>query len=141
MRPKIYLSGCCRTISSTGSNGNLLSAMRLLLRWLIMAASIIIAAYFIPGVRVDSFFSALWVALFLGVVNILIRPVLLFITLPINILTLGLFTFVINAALILLASWVIKGFDVGGFWWALLYGIILSVVNYLINLIVQSKDD
>lgn len=114
--------------------------MRLLLRWLIMAASIIIAAYFIPGVRVDSFFSALWVALFLGVVNILIRPVLLFITLPINILTLGLFTFVINAALILLASWVIKGFDVGGFWWALLYGIILSVVNYLINLIVQPKD-
>lgn len=114
--------------------------MRLLLKWLIMAASIIIAAYFIPGVMVGSFFSALWVALFLGVVNILVRPVLIFITLPINILTLGLFTFVINAVLILLTSSVIKGFEVAGFWWALLYSIVLSLVNYIINLIVQPKD-
>lgn len=114
--------------------------MGLLLKWLIMAASIIIAAYFIPGVRVGSFFSALWVALFLGVVNILVRPVLILITLPINILTLGLFTFVINAVLILLASSVIKGFEVADFWWALLYSIVLSAVNYIINLIVQPKD-
>ncbi|MDD3846527.1 MAG: phage holin family protein [Syntrophorhabdaceae bacterium] len=115
--------------------------MRLLLKWLIMAASIIVAAYFIPGVRVGSFFSALWVALFLGVVNILIRPILILITLPINILTLGLFTFVINAALILLASSVIKGFEVAGFWWALLYSIVLSVINSLLNLIVQPQQD
>lgn len=114
--------------------------MRLLLKWLIMAASIIIAAYFIPGVRVGSFLSALWVALFLGIVNILIRPILIIITLPINILTLGLFTFVINAALILLASSVIKGFEVAGFWWALLYSIVLSVVNSLLNLILPKKD-
>jgi putative membrane protein len=115
--------------------------MGLLLKWLIMAASIIIAAYFIPGVRVGSFFSALWVALFLGVVNILVRPVLILITLPINILTLGLFTFVINAVLILLASSVIKGFEVAGFWWALLYSVVLSAVNYIINLIVQPRED
>ncbi|HBL23500.1 MAG TPA: hypothetical protein DDZ40_05220 [Deltaproteobacteria bacterium] len=114
--------------------------MRLLLKWLIMAASIIIAAYFIPGVRVGSFLSALWVALFLGIVNILIRPILILITLPINILTLGLFTFVINAALILLASSVIKGFEVAGFWWALLYSIVLSVVNSLLNLVLPKKD-
>ena len=114
--------------------------MRLLLKWLIMAASIIIAAYFIPGVRVGSFLSALWVALFLGIVNILIRPILILVTLPINILTLGLFTFVINAALILLASSVIKGFEVAGFWWALLYSIVLSVVNSLLNLILPKKD-
>jgi len=105
-----------------------------------MAASIIIAAYFIPGVRVGSFLSALWVALFLGIVNILIRPILILITLPINILTLGLFTFVINAVLILLASSVIKGFEVAGFWWALLYSIVLSVVNSLLNLILPKKD-
>ncbi|NLT21591.1 MAG: phage holin family protein [Syntrophorhabdus sp.] len=115
--------------------------MGLLLKWLIMAASIIIAAYFIPGVRVGSFFSALWVALFLGVVNVLVRPVLILITLPINILTLGLFTFVINAVLILLASSVIKGFEVAGFWWALLYSVVLSAVNYIINLIVQPRED
>lgn len=114
--------------------------MRLLLKWLIMAASIIIAAYFIPGVRVGSFLSALWVALFLGIVNILIRPILILITLPINILTLGLFTFVINAALILLASSVIKGFEVAGFWWALLYSVVLSVVNSLLNLILPKKE-
>jgi len=114
--------------------------MGLLLKWLIMAASIIIAAYFIPGVRGGRFFSALWGALFLGVVNVLVRPVLIFITLPINILTLGLFTFVINAVLILLASSVIKGFEVAGFWWALLYSVVLSVVNYIINLIVQPKE-
>jgi putative membrane protein len=115
--------------------------MGLLLKWFIMAASIVIAAYFIPGVRVGSFFSALWVALFLGIVNILVRPVLIFITLPINILTLGLFTFVINAVLILLASSVIKGFEVAGFWWALLYSVVLSAVNYIINLIVQPRED
>ncbi|OPY01712.1 MAG: Membrane protein of unknown function [Syntrophorhabdus sp. PtaB.Bin047] len=115
--------------------------MGLLLKWLIMAASIIIAAYFIPGVRVGSFFSALWVALFLGVVNVLVRPVLIFITLPINILTLGLFTFVINAVLILLASSVIKGFEVAGFWWALLYSVVLSAVNYIINLMVRPREE
>lgn len=115
--------------------------MKLLLKWLIMAVSIVIAAYFIPGVRVGSFLSAVWVALFLGVVNVLVRPVLILITLPINILTLGLFTFVINAALILLASSVIKGFEVSGFWWAVLYSIVLSIVNYLINLIIQPDRD
>ncbi len=112
--------------------------MKLLLKWFMMAVSIVIAAYFIPGVKVGSFLSAIWVALFLGIVNVLVRPVLIFITLPINILTLGLFTFVINAVLILLASTVIKGFEVSGFWWAVLYGIVLSAINYLINLIVQT---
>lgn len=115
--------------------------MRLLLKWLIMAASIVIAAYFIPGVKIGSFFSALWVALFLGVVNLLVRPILILVTLPINILTLGLFTFVINAVLILLASSVIKGFEVGGFWWAMLYSVVLSAINYLLNLIVQPDRD
>ena len=115
--------------------------MRILLRWIIMTAAVIIAAYLIPGVRVASFFSALWVALFLGIVNLLLKPILILITLPINILTLGLFTFVINAALILLASYFIKGFQVAGFWWALIYGIVLSIVHYLLNLIVGPRED
>ncbi|MBP1749935.1 MAG: rane protein of unknown function [Deltaproteobacteria bacterium] len=115
--------------------------MRILLKWIIMTAAVLIAAYFIPGVKVASFFSALWVALFLGIVNLLLKPILILITLPINILTLGLFTFVINAALILLASYFIKGFEVGGFWWALIYGIVLSIVNYLLNIIVGPRED
>lgn len=115
--------------------------MRIILRWLIMAAAVLIAAYIIPGVTIASFFSALWVALFLGIVNVLLRPILILITLPINILTLGLFTFVINAALILLASYFVTGFQVAGFWWALVYGIVLSIVHYLLNLIVGPKED
>ncbi len=115
--------------------------MRILLRWIIMAAAVLIAAYLIPGVRIASFFTALWVALFLGIVNVLLRPILILITLPINILTLGLFTFVINAALILLASYFVKGFQVAGFWWALAYGIVLSIVHYLLNLIVGPRED
>jgi putative membrane protein len=106
--------------------------LRILLKWIVI--------YFIPGVKVASFLSALWVALFLGIVNVLVRPILILITLPINILTLGLFTFVINAALILLASYFIRGFQVAGFWWALIYGIVLSIVHYLLNLIVGPRD-
>jgi putative membrane protein len=98
-----------------------------------MATSVMIAAYLIPGVTINSFFSALFVALFLGIINILIRPVLILITLPINILTLGLFTFAINAILVLLASSVIKGFEVGGFWTAMFFSIVLSIVNYVLN--------
>ena len=113
--------------------------MMLLVRWLIMAVSIMAAAYVIPGVIVSGFFSALWVALFLGIVNVLIKPILILITLPINILTLGLFTFVINAVLVLLASVVVKGFQVSGFFSAMFFSIVLSVVNYLLSVIVSVR--
>jgi putative membrane protein len=111
----------------------------LLLKWLIMAVSIVISAYLIPGVKVSGFLSALWVALFLGIVNVLIKPILLLITLPINILTLGLFTFVINALLILLASSLVKGFEVSGFWVAVLFSIVLSLINYALGSLFGTK--
>lgn len=98
-----------------------------------------IAAYVIPGITVRSFFSALWVALFLGIVNMLLRPFLILITLPINILTLGLFTFVINGVIILLASSIVKGFQVSGFWIAVLFSIMLSIINYLMNLLIGAR--
>lgn len=104
-----------------------------------MAVSVVISAYLIPGVKVSGFFAALWVALFLGIVNILIKPILILITLPINIITLGLFTFVINAFLILLGSSVIKGFDVGGFWVAVLFSIVLSLINYVLGSLLGTK--
>ncbi len=107
--------------------------MLVIVKWLVMTAAVMIAAYVIPGVTVTGFFSALWVALFLGIVNLLIRPFLILITLPINIVTLGLFTFVINGVLILLASWVIKGFHVRGFWVAVLFSIVLSIINFLFS--------
>jgi putative membrane protein len=107
--------------------------MMLLLKWLLMALSVGIAAYLIPGITVNGFFSALLVALFLGIVNTLIRPLLILITLPITILTLGLFTFVINAVLVLLVSSVIHGFEVRGFWTAMLFSIVLSIIQYILN--------
>jgi putative membrane protein len=113
--------------------------MVLIIKWLIMTASVMIAAYVIPGVTVRSFFSALWVALFLGIVNMLLKPFLILITLPINILTLGLFTFVINGAIILLASSIVKGFQVSGFWIAVLFSIVLSIINYLMNLMIGTR--
>ena len=111
--------------------------MVLLLKWLIMAISILASAYLIPGVTVSGFFAALWVALFLGIVNVLVKPVLILITLPINIVTLGLFTFAINALLILLASSAIKGFQVTGFWVAMLFSIVLSAINYLLGFLLR----
>jgi putative membrane protein len=107
--------------------------MVLLLKWLIMTLSVGITAYLIPGITVNGFFSALLVALFLGIVNTLVRPFLIFVTLPITILTLGLFTFVINAALVLLASKVVHGFEVKGFWAAMLFSIVLSIIQYILN--------
>lgn len=107
--------------------------MMLLLRWLVMTAAVAVAAYVVPGVALKGLFTAVMVALFLGIVNILIKPVLILITLPINILTLGLFTFVINALLVLLVSAVVKGFEVNGFWSAILFSIVLSVVNYILS--------
>ncbi len=111
----------------------------LIVKWLIMTASVMIAAYVIPGVTVSSFFSALLVALFLGVVNLLLKPFLILITLPINILTLGLFTFVINGLIILLASSVVKGFHVSGFWVAVLFSIVLSIIHFLMNLLIGAR--
>lgn len=107
--------------------------MMIFLKWLISTVAIMFTSYLLPGVALTGFWAALWVALFLGLVNTFIKPLLILLTLPINILTLGLFTFVINALLILLASSVIDGFSVSGFWVALLFSIILSLFNYLLS--------
>ena len=114
--------------------------MKLLLKWLIATCAIIVSAYLIPGITVASFWTALWLAFFLSIINIILKPILIILTLPVNILTLGLFTLVINASLILLASSVIKGFEVSGFWVAMLFSIVLSVVSYIINTLLGTKD-
>ncbi len=113
--------------------------MNILLKWLVSTVAVMLTSYLLPGVTLTGFWAALWTALFLGLVNAFIKPLLVLLTLPINIVTLGLFTFVINAALILLASSVVKGFFVEGFWVALLFSVILSLFNYLANTLF-SKD-
>jgi len=111
--------------------------MGIILKWLTLTASIMISAYLIPGVVIAGLWSALILAAVLGLINVLLKPILVVVTLPINILTLGLFTFVINALLILLAGTIVKGFDVGGFLNALLFGILLSVVNFVLSKILD----
>ena len=110
--------------------------MRLLLVWLINALSLLAVPYVLPSVRVDSLYAALITALILGLINTLIRPLLVLVTLPINILSLGLFTLVINGLLFWFVASFVEGFHVGGFWsafWgALAYSVISSVVSWLL---------
>jgi putative membrane protein len=101
----------------------------LLVKWIINALAILLAAYVIPGITVDGFLTALIVSVVLGIINAVIKPILIILTLPINILTLGLFTFVINALLVLFADSLLSGFAVAGFWIALLFSLVVSVIN------------
>jgi putative membrane protein len=113
--------------------------MGLLVRWLILTAAIMVASYLIQGIEVNGFFSALLAAAILGVLNVFFRPILLILTLPINILTLGFFTFIINAVLLKMASGVISGFVVHGFWSAVFGGLIISVVSWLLNSFINDQ--
>ncbi len=110
--------------------------MRILLNWLITTLAVLITAYLLPGVIVRNFFAALLAALVLGLVNAILRPVLVILTLPITILTLGLFIFVINALLVLLTSAIVPGFDVRSFGWALLFSLLFSIVSFILHRVV-----
>ena len=90
-------------------------------------------AYYVPGIAVSDFYVALVAALILGLINVLIRPLLLLLTLPINILTLGLFTLIINALMFWLASSVVKGFFVAGFWPAFWGALIMMLLGWVLN--------
>ena len=90
--------------------------------------AVIIVAYLLPGVRLDDALSAIGLALVLAILNIFIKPLLVILTLPITVLTLGLFLIVVNAVIILIADELVRGFSVDGFWWAVLFSFILSVV-------------
>ncbi|MDO8510369.1 MAG: phage holin family protein [bacterium] len=104
-----------------------------MISWLLTILAVIVTAYILPGVMLSGFAAAFVTALVLGVINTFIKPLLVFLTLPITILTLGLFTFVINAVLVLLASYVVPGFEVRNFWWALLFALVLSLVRYVLH--------
>lgn len=108
--------------------------MDILINWLIATITVVIAAYILPGVSVSGFWAAFFAAIAIGLINMAIKPLLIIITLPINILTLGLFTFVINALLIMLASAIVPGFHVAGFWWALLFSLIIVLISNLLYL-------
>lgn len=107
--------------------------MEIIIKILINGVAVFLAAYLLKGVTVKNFGHALLVAIVLSVVNAIVRPVLIFLTIPITILTLGLFILVINALLIMLVDAILSGFKVRNFWWALLFSIILSIINAILT--------
>ena len=108
----------------------------LALRWLTLTFAIVLASYLLDGVRISGFFSALGAAAMLGILNAFFRPIALILTLPINIITFGLFTFVINAVMLKMASGVISGFEVYGFWTAVFGALIIGLVSFALNTLV-----
>ena len=106
---------------------------RFLIHWLVIALALWVTAYVLPGVSVDSTQALAIAAIVLGLVNALIRPVLTILTLPITILTLGLFYLVINGLTFLLASKLVPGFHVGGFWWAVLGALLVSIISSFVG--------
>ena len=107
--------------------------MKIVIKILIAAVGLLVAAYLVPGITVASIYIAIVTAVILGILNVLVRPILVILTLPITILTLGLFIFVINALLFLFAATFIEGFAVDGFIAALLGSLIVSVVSAIGN--------
>lgn len=107
--------------------------MRLLLRWVISAGALMLIAYNLPGFHVSGFYTALIAALVLGLLNAIIRPIVHVFALPVTILTLGLFSLVINALMMWLTSTIVKGFDVDGFWPAFWGAIIMWLVGWIVN--------
>jgi putative membrane protein len=103
--------------------------MQLIVRILFSALGLLLIAEFVPGITVNGLYPAIIAALILGILNAIVRPVLFILTLPITILTLGLFSFVINAALFLFVASFIDGFAVEGFWYALLGSILMSIIS------------
>jgi putative membrane protein len=104
------------------------SPLPFLARLISTSLAVIIVAYLLPGVAVESVLSAIGIAVVLAILNTFIKPLLVLLTLPITLLTMGLFLLVINALIILLAAEIVPGFSIDGFWWAVLFSIILSIV-------------
>lgn len=107
--------------------------MSFILKWILSAVAVLIAAYLLPGVDVESFWAALIVAVVLAIMNATLKPLLVILTIPITVVTLGLFLLVINAIIILLIDAIIAGFHVSNFWWALAFSLVISVLGALFD--------
>jgi putative membrane protein len=106
--------------------------MKLILRVLLTALAVVILSKVLPHVSVDSYLTAIIVAIVLGLLNFLVKPILVILTLPVTIITFGLFLLIINAVIILLADYFITGFSVDGIWWALLFSLLLSLLQSIL---------
>lgn len=113
--------------------------MTFLLRILLTAVVVVFLANFLPGVTVEGYLTAIIVALVLALLNLIVKPILVLLTLPVTILTLGLFLIVINAIIILLVDAFVAGFQVSGFWIAVLFSLLLSIIQSLFFSIAEKK--
>lgn len=113
--------------------------MIFLIKVIVTTFAVVIGAHIIPAVSVDSFLTAIVVAFVLGVLNAILKPILIMLTLPVTVFSLGLFLLVINAFIIMLTDYFVTGFDVSSFWVALIFSIILSLITYLLELPVMGR--
>ncbi len=111
----------------------------IILRWLTLTAAIMLASYLLDGILIDSFLSAVAAAAVLGILNAFFRPIALILTLPINVFSLGLFTFIINAMMLKMASGLIDGFEIHGFWTAVFGALIISLVSWGLNTCINDR--
>ena len=113
--------------------------MNWIVKIIISSLAVMVASYLLPGVTVQDCVAALWVAFALSILNAILKPILIILTIPATILSLGLFLFIINAGIILFADYLLSGFGVDGFWWALLFSLLLSVVTSILELPTKKK--
>jgi len=114
--------------------------MRIILIWVFNALALLAVAYLLPGINVEGFISALIAALLLGLINTFLRPLLILLTLPVTVLSLGLFILVINGLLFWFAGSVLKGFEVNGFWTGVMGALLYSVFSFLLSLLLRQKN-
>jgi putative membrane protein len=112
--------------------------MNFLIKILITSLAVLFTSKILPGITIDNYTTAILVAIVIALLNTFLKPLLILLTIPVTVLTLGLFLLVINAFIIMITSELIKGFNVDGFWWALLFSIILSIVTSLLEAIAGS---
>lgn len=114
--------------------------LTLLVKWLINALAIFLVGRYLQGIHIPDYQTALWAALFLGILNVTLRPILKILSFPITLLTLGLFSFIVNGFTFWLAAKFVEGFKVDTFWWAVLGALIVSVISTVLNRIVLGSD-
>lgn len=114
--------------------------MRLLAYLLVNGIAIFVAGYILPGIHIDTIWTALLVAIVLGVVNMFIKPILLLLTLPITVLTLGLFVLILNGLMVLLVDYFVPGFTVDNIWWAIAFSLVVSLVSWFLNSLAKGQE-
>jgi len=121
--------GFVNIINHNKSDSYIYSSMKFLIKILVTGLAVLISSYILPGVHVEGMLTAVIVAAVLTLLNVSVKPLLIILTIPITIFTLGLFLLVINALMIMLAGRIVPGFTVDGFWYALLFSIVLSIIS------------